>query len=199
MEAREGGGAGGGLCHHELSSSLMLPSARSQALPMVSLYASREFARGSANGTAAIFPFYSGKAGNPLPPHAIPPALSALSFALYDLRTSSAPGPRIGRQIWEPIQTLKLAPLDSSNLPAVKCDGKRWLRRCAEGVEIKNHFAGTAQSRIVSPSTGGDGGMKTQADSIRRRVLADPQGRRERRPNRCASVPRGRRGKKRRK
>lgn len=81
------GGRVGAVCHCELSQSLMLPSARSQALPLVSLYASRELARGSANGTAAIFPFYSRKAGNPLPPHN---PLSALSFTLYDLRTTSA-------------------------------------------------------------------------------------------------------------
>lgn len=104
-----------------------------------------------------------------------PPA-STLCSVFHSLRSqnnfsSAAPGPRIrrggrsdGRLTSEPTQTLKLAPLDSSNLPAVNCDGKRSLRRCAEGVKIKNRFAGTAQSRIVSPSTGA-GGMKTTSDS----------------------------------
>lgn len=148
----------------------MLQSARYQALPMESLYAPRELARGSANGTAAIFPFYLGKAGNPLSP---PPPLSALSFTLYDHRTTSAPqllalasgggterwAANLGANTNAPTRTL-----ESSNLPAVNCDGKRSLRRCAEGVEIKNRFAGTAQSRIVSPSAG-TGGMKTTSDS----------------------------------
>lgn len=163
------GKAGGALCHHELSSSLMVPSARSQALPLVSLYASREFARGSANGTAAIFPFYSAKAGNPLPPLHSPLCLLLFMISEQLQLRSSWPSYRAGqrsdgRLVWEPTQTLKLAPLGSSNLPAVNCDRKRSLRRCAEGVEIKNRFAGTAQSRIVSPSTGA-GGMKTTSDS----------------------------------